>query len=378
MGVKSEELRIKKKIRNDSPMFTLTCPCGQRIEASDLDVGRIVHCPGCGQRLAVTLSPATNPGPPPKRRSPPPDPLADERRLDPALDGPPERSGKAMASLFLGLFSFGCSFFTALPAIGLGLWALSDIAASRRRLHGSGIATLGIFLAGLGMVFSTTAAVVGVRWAITQGIDSAKRLSVESDLEDLSQAMDSYYQDHHCYPPAAIHDPAGKPLYSWRVLLLPYLGHQDLYARFHLDEPWDSPHNRALLPEMPDVFSHPDEDDDNTVTRYQVFVGGGALFDDNKPTRLVEGPSRASMQEGQALSTILIVEAARAVPWTKPEDIAYDPAGPLPGLADQFTVLFADSHIAHIKKGYDERLVRAAISRSGKEGLKVSDLTDDH
>ena len=59
-------------------------------------------------------------------------------------------------------------------------------------------------------------------------------------------------------PPAALRDSGGLPLLSWRVLLLPYLGHNDLYRRFHLDEPWDGPHNKALLAEMPEVYAPPE------------------------------------------------------------------------------------------------------------------------
>jgi hypothetical protein len=37
---------------------------------------------------------------------------------------------------------------------------------------------------------------------------------------------------------------------SWRVKLLPYLEQDHLYRQFKLNEPWDSPHNQALLKEM--------------------------------------------------------------------------------------------------------------------------------
>src|SRR5262249_55645747 len=58
-------------------------------------------------------------------------------------------------------------------------------------------------------------------------------------------------------PPVAIADRKGKPLLSWRVALLPYLGEWDLYRKFKLDEPWDSPHNKALLPLMPEIYACP-------------------------------------------------------------------------------------------------------------------------
>ena len=52
--------------------------------------------------------------------------------------------------------------------------------------------------------------------------------------------------------------PSSKPLLSWRVHLLPYIGHEALFRQFKLNEPWDSPSNRALLSQMPDVYITPE------------------------------------------------------------------------------------------------------------------------
>jgi hypothetical protein len=49
----------------------------------------------------------------------------------------------------------------------------------------------------------------------------------------------------------------GEPLLSWRVAVLPQLGEEDVYRQFKLDEPWDGPHNRALLSRMPKVYAAP-------------------------------------------------------------------------------------------------------------------------
>ncbi len=56
------------------------------------------------------------------------------------------------------------------------------------------------------------------------------------------------------FAPAAIRKD-GKPLLSWRVAILPYLEQQALYDKFHLDEPWNSPHNRTLLNQMPEIYA---------------------------------------------------------------------------------------------------------------------------
>ena len=48
-----------------------------------------------------------------------------------------------------------------------------------------------------------------------------------------------------------------RPLLSWRVAILPDLGERELYEQFHLDEPWNSPHNLVLVGRMPKVYAHP-------------------------------------------------------------------------------------------------------------------------
>src|SRR5438874_420269 len=67
-------------------------------------------------------------------------------------------------------------------------------------------------------------------------------------------------------PFPAIRDREQRPVLSWRVSLLPYLQRGDLYNQFHLDEPWDSPHNIVLLDRMPDVYRCP---------RFQAHNNGG-------------------------------------------------------------------------------------------------------
>ena len=52
-------------------------------------------------------------------------------------------------------------------------------------------------------------------------------------------------------------DATGRPMHSWRVLILPFLEQQSLYEQYDFREPWDGPNNIQLLGNMPDVFSCP-------------------------------------------------------------------------------------------------------------------------
>ncbi len=78
---------------------------------------------------------------------------------------------------------------------------------------------------------------------------------VKNHLKQVALAMLLYHQVYRHFPPAAIKDAHGQPILSWRVRLLPYLGEFALYDEFHLDEPWDSPHNKKLIAKMPGNFA---------------------------------------------------------------------------------------------------------------------------
>ncbi|HVS35105.1 MAG TPA: DUF1559 domain-containing protein, partial [Gemmataceae bacterium] len=106
--------------------------------------------------------------------------------------------------------------------------------------------------------------------------DAARRATMVNDLKQLGLAVHNYHDANGAFPKPAIYDKDGKPLLSWRVMLLPYLEQNELYQQFHLDEPWDSDHNKKLLEKMPKVFAPPDSDAfKNHEAAFQALVGKG-------------------------------------------------------------------------------------------------------
>jgi hypothetical protein len=181
--------------------------------------------------------------------------------------------------------------------------------------------------------------------------------------------MHNYSSEQGSLPPAALHGKDGRPLLSWRVLVLPYIEQDGLYRQFRLDEPWDSPHNIQLLPKMPKVYSPFDgrPTSEPYTTYYQVFVGKGAAFEGARGLR-----ADGDFPDGTS-NTILIVEAGSAVPWTKPEDLAYEAGKPLPRLGGLFKGTFraalADSSVRSVSKEVSEDTLRAAVTRDGHDEL---------
>ncbi len=78
-----------------------------------------------------------------------------------------------------------------------------------------------------------------------------------SNLKQLGLCLLNYESNHRNLPPQAIYDKDGKPLLSWRVLMLADMQHEDLFKQFHLDEPWDSEHNKQLLDKDARRFQRP-------------------------------------------------------------------------------------------------------------------------
>lgn len=146
-------------------------------------------------------------------------------------------------------------------------------------------------------------------------------------LKEVVLAMHNYHDTFRQLPlseNSANFDSKGKPFLSWRVHLLPFLNQQPLYSQFKMGEPWDSPHNKALIDKMPEVFRDATDTADTVKTRVVTITGPQTLFPSYK------GPKIHQIPDGSA-TTLLIAFCGtdKAVIWTQPEDVTFDPSAPL-------------------------------------------------
>lgn len=216
-------------------------------------------------------------------------------------------------------------------------------------------------------------------FVVTSAIQRIPELSNQfkaaNNLKAIALGTQSYEKAHHHFPPAALVDRKGKKLLSWRVQILPFIGQDELYTQFKLDEPWDSVHNKKLVREMPKVYADPRAPAEPGETYYKAFVGEAAGLDWVKARQLTE------IKDGTA-NTFLAAAAGEPVIWTKPDDFEFDPLDKdarLPDLTKPFgtlLVLMADGNVKPLDlktMKEPEKRLRAAITPKGGEVLKLDD-----
>jgi len=201
------------------------------------------------------------------------------------------------------------------------------------------------------------------------GAASARAVS-SNNLKQIGLALHNYHDTFGVFPAAAIVDKKGKPLLSWRVAILPYIEQDALYRQFKLDEPWDSPHNIKLSKVVVKVFQLPYGEEKPGMTHYRAFVGNGAAFDPIQGLKLTQFSDGAS-------NTLFAVEAAEGVPWTKPDDIEFDPKKPMLKhlrFADNkpCMILFADGSVRAVTPKLKDEVLKLIIQRD--DGMPVPEL----
>ncbi|MEN6449281.1 MAG: DUF1559 domain-containing protein [Thermoguttaceae bacterium] len=209
--------------------------------------------------------------------------------------------------------------------------------------------------------------------AVGAAREAARRMQCTNNLRQIGMAMLQYESQNGTLPPAFIPDKNGKPMHSWRVLILPYLGQQSLYSQYRFDEPWNSPHNAALANRLPAAYRCPSESPQLSQTSYAMIVG---------PHAISTGPTAHAVVDlaGQASTTIMVAECGGAgINWMEPRDIdtrtmvnftstaggvSVQPAAPGINSCHLHTanVLFCDGRVQTINATMDRQVLDALLS----------------
>jgi hypothetical protein len=307
----------------------------------------------------------------------------------------------------LGVFTYILPALFALPAL-----VLASIGLAKAARGGKGLAVTGLILGGVGLIailplilLNSGSGGGGGGGTVDPGMERTYKLQTTNNLKQFALSFHAYNDNYKIMPPGATYTADGRPALSWRVLMLPYIEQGALYQQFRFDEPWDGPNNIKLLDRMPKIYQLPGTNNTRD-THYQIFYSKG-LKDPNtsapfiydpagvKQGDLAPGPAGtpgarafrhrkdmvripASFPDGLS-NTILIAEAANPVPWTKPDDLYYEPDLPLPKLGGYFSggfhVALADGSVRFIRSTMSEQTLRLAIQP--RDGIPFGPDWDD-
>jgi hypothetical protein len=204
------------------------------------------------------------------------------------------------------------------------------------------------------------------------GSENHNRINCTNNLKQIVLALHNYHDAHGKFPAIANFDKEGKPLLSWRVHILSFVDAGELYKEFHLDESWDSPHNKTLIAKMPAVYRCPSMKRSLVGrTTYLGPVGEHMMF-----TGTAQDVRIKDITDGTS-NTIFLVDANddHAVIWTKPEDLEINPKDPLAPLLGHhpggFSAAFVDGSVHFLVQTIGKKELYELFTRDGGEVVNL-------
>ncbi len=187
----------------------------------------------------------------------------------------------------------------------------------------------------------------------------------------------NYENEYHSLPPAYVADANGKPMHSWRVLILPYLEARDVYDEYNFKEPWNGANNLKLSNKLPSrIFRCPAEDGSPTSTSYVAVVGAETAWPGTKTVR------HQDIRDGTSNTIVLVEVTNSGINWLEPRDLTLEQA--LQGINDSRAALrisshhgsganvgWGDAHVLFLGNDTPIEKLRAFLTISGSEALDV-------
>jgi type II secretory pathway pseudopilin PulG len=205
--------------------------------------------------------------------------------------------------------------------------------------------------------------------AVQAARESARRMQSQNNLKQIVLALHNYHDSFGSFPPAVVTDADGKPLYSGRVLLLPFLEQQNVYQQFDLTQPWDSPQNLAISQAIGQdwkVFRDPSSPNPPLgQTDYLFVTGTGTVFEAGKTTKLMD------ITDGTSNTMVIVERRGSGVNWAQPQDLDMSQLGSLPpgNHPGGNLVGMADGSVRFMSKTVSPGTVRAMATRNGGEAV---------
>lgn len=181
-------------------------------------------------------------------------------------------------------------------------------------------------------------------------------------------ALHNYHDRFHTFPPQFACDKNGKRLYSWRVILLPFLDQDDLYRRFRLDEAWSSPNNLKLLDEMPAIYALAEGANGSVGKNTAMMAPSG--INTIWPGKYACGIRK--IRDGTSQTAMMFAVENSKTLWTEPFDLYWDlvaerlaferddPVDLVPKRLP--AVAYADGSIQQVPENLDKKIFYALLT----------------
>jgi hypothetical protein len=187
-------------------------------------------------------------------------------------------------------------------------------------------------------------------------------------------AVANYHEAFGSFPPAFVADRDGKPIHSWRVLILPYLGQEELYKAYSFAEPWDGPNNRKLADRIGQIYHRFGLDSSHVeTTSFVAVVGPETAWPGARALRMND------LGDGSS-TTLMVVEVPDGrFRWMEPTDLEFERMsyrindGSGRGLGSRLggaRVVFADGTVRTLPDSFDPNRLRAMLTANGREPIE--------
>lgn len=203
---------------------------------------------------------------------------------------------------------------------------------------------------------------------MNRGREASRRSQCKNNLKQIGLALHNYHETYKEFPPAYTVDEHGKPLHSWRTLILPFIEQESLYQSIDLSKPWNDPANAEAFKTVVPTYACPSLNPEPGMTNYLAVIGDNTCLRSARSLKLEEVTDGIN-------STLAVVEvnAKHVVPWMAPQDADLALLLSLPAEKDSlqhnggFHVLLVDGSVRFFSVSNQESLIRALMSASAND-----------
>jgi len=171
--------------------------------------------------------------------------------------------------------------------------------------------------------------------------EAGRRTQCSNNLKQFGLGLHNYHDTYKQLPPTYLADQDGKPMHSWRTLIMPFCEQIPRYEKYDFSEPWNGPNNSSLhSPNLPYQVCPEAQPPFADETSYVAVCGEGASWTNENALKFSEFSKGTS-------NTILVIETSRSgIHWMEPRDFSLEEA------VQELSNPDFDGHNGHRQRGF--------------------------